>query len=174
MVWFRLNIGRERNADPRWLLPLICRAGDVTKAEIGSIKIFDRDTRFQIAAEFAEQFETAVRTNDSKEGHISRVREGDGPVPSYARPARPPRSRDGMASPVAPPRDDAADAGPSAERPPFAGKKPHRKGKPPPQSRNFAPGFAPRANAAPGGPGGPSKSKYAHKKKHRADEPAKS
>ncbi|MGL4397826.1 MAG: DEAD/DEAH box helicase [Hyphomicrobium sp.] len=73
MVWYRLNIGRERNADPRWLLPLICRAGGVTKAEIGSIKIFDRDTRFQIVAEFAEQFDHAVRTAKNKEGHIARV-----------------------------------------------------------------------------------------------------
>ena len=73
MVWFRLNIGRDRNADPRWLLPLICRAGGVSKAEIGSIKIFDRDTRFQIVAEFADQFADTVRTAKSKEGHISRV-----------------------------------------------------------------------------------------------------
>lgn len=73
MVWFRLNIGRDRNADPRWLLPLICRAGNVSKAEIGAIKIYDRDTRFQIVAEFAEQFADTVRTSPNKEGHISRV-----------------------------------------------------------------------------------------------------
>ncbi|MEQ1651480.1 MAG: DEAD/DEAH box helicase [Hyphomicrobium sp.] len=73
MVWFRLNIGRERNADPRWLLPLICRAGGVTKAEIGSIKIFDRDTRFQIAADFADQFDLSLKSNKPKEGHIARV-----------------------------------------------------------------------------------------------------
>ena len=75
MVWFRLNIGRERNADPRWLVPLICKAGDVSKAEIGSIKIHDRDTRFQIVADAADQFDHAVRVNKKSEGHISRVRE---------------------------------------------------------------------------------------------------
>ena len=73
MVWFRLNIGRERNADPRWLIPLICKAGGITKAEIGSIKIFDNDTRFQIVAENAEEFAYTVRTSKNKEGHISRV-----------------------------------------------------------------------------------------------------
>jgi ATP-dependent RNA helicase DeaD len=31
-VWFRLNVGRERNADPKWILPLICRVGHITKA----------------------------------------------------------------------------------------------------------------------------------------------
>jgi ATP-dependent RNA helicase DeaD len=73
MVWFRLNIGRDRNADPRWLLPLICRAGDVSKSEIGAIKIGDRDTRFEIVAEHADRFANAVATNKTKEGHISRV-----------------------------------------------------------------------------------------------------
>ncbi len=73
MVWFRIDIGRERNAEPRWLLPLLCRAGNVTKAEIGSIKIFDRDTRFQIAAEFADTFADAARAMKPNEGRISRI-----------------------------------------------------------------------------------------------------
>jgi ATP-dependent RNA helicase DeaD len=73
MVWFRVDIGRERKADPRWLLPLLCRAGNVTKAEIGSIKIFDRDTRFQIAAEFADSFADAARSMKPNEGRISRI-----------------------------------------------------------------------------------------------------
>jgi ATP-dependent RNA helicase DeaD len=73
MVWFRVDIGRERKADPRWLLPLLCRAGNVTKAEIGSIKIFDRDTRFQIAAEFADTFADAASSMKPNEGRISRI-----------------------------------------------------------------------------------------------------
>lgn len=77
MVWFRLNIGREKNADPKWLLPLICKSGDVSKSEIGSIKIFDRDTRFQIAAEHADRFEAAVRVAKKKEGQITRVGSND-------------------------------------------------------------------------------------------------
>jgi ATP-dependent RNA helicase DeaD len=52
---------------------LICNAGGVSKAEIGAIKVFDRDTRFEIAADRAEQFALAVRTNKNKQGHISRV-----------------------------------------------------------------------------------------------------
>src|SRR6185369_4245879 len=29
-TWFRLNVGRNRNADPRWLLPFLCHRGHVT------------------------------------------------------------------------------------------------------------------------------------------------
>jgi ATP-dependent RNA helicase DeaD len=73
MTWFRLNIGRAQDADPRWLLPLICRAGGVTKTEIGAIKIFDNETRFEIVSEVADAFADAARTAKKKEGHISRV-----------------------------------------------------------------------------------------------------
>jgi ATP-dependent RNA helicase DeaD len=60
-----MSVGRRNNADPRWLLPVICRLGHVTKKEIGSIKIFDRETKFQIAKSHASKFASAARkTND--------------------------------------------------------------------------------------------------------------
>src|SRR3546814_4287367 len=37
-VWFRMDIGRRQNADPRWLLPLLCRRGHITKNEVGAIR----------------------------------------------------------------------------------------------------------------------------------------
>jgi len=60
MSWFRINVGREKNADPKWLLPLICRLGHVTKRDVGSIKIFDRETKFEITAEAEAKFRAAV------------------------------------------------------------------------------------------------------------------
>ena len=63
--WFTLSIGRNRRADPKWLLPLICKAGDVTKRDIGSIKIFDTETRFEIAADKADAFARTVASNGS-------------------------------------------------------------------------------------------------------------
>ncbi|MGO4573436.1 DEAD/DEAH box helicase [Microvirga sp. 2TAF3] len=65
MVWFRMSVGRRNNADPRWLLPIICRLGHVTKKEIGTIRIFDGETKFEIAQSIAPKFAAAVRkTND--------------------------------------------------------------------------------------------------------------
>ncbi|MGZ3274640.1 MAG: DEAD/DEAH box helicase [Caulobacteraceae bacterium] len=60
-VWFRLNIGREKNADPKWLIPLICRRGHVTKPEIGAIRIFGRETKFEIIPAAAERFAAAIK-----------------------------------------------------------------------------------------------------------------
>jgi ATP-dependent RNA helicase DeaD len=58
--WFLLNVGRERNADPKWLLPEICRQGDVTKQDIGAIRVYDTETRFQIDEKVAEKFTALV------------------------------------------------------------------------------------------------------------------
>ncbi len=59
-AWFRINIGRQQNADPKWLLPLICRTGDVTRDEIGAIRVFDRETKFEITEAAATRFAAAV------------------------------------------------------------------------------------------------------------------
>jgi ATP-dependent RNA helicase DeaD len=71
MVSFRVNIGRKNNADPRWLLPLICRLGHVTKKEVGAIRIFDNDTRFEIAEAFAAKFAAAARKTDDEDIRIT-------------------------------------------------------------------------------------------------------
>ena len=60
-AWFCIDIGRTKNAEARWLLPLICRRGHVTKSDIGAIRVFDRETRFEIAASAAARFAAAVQ-----------------------------------------------------------------------------------------------------------------
>ena len=60
MAWYRINIGRDKNADPKWLMPTICRLGHVTKRDIGSIKIFERETKFEITEEMKAKFEAAI------------------------------------------------------------------------------------------------------------------
>jgi ATP-dependent RNA helicase DeaD len=58
--WFRLSIGRAQNADPKWLLPLLCRLGQVTRKDIGAIRIEDRETRFELVAGAVEGFLAAL------------------------------------------------------------------------------------------------------------------
>lgn len=76
-MWFRINIGRLKNADPRWLIPLICRQGKVTKQEIGAIRIFERETKFEIDAAHADRFLAAIRQIEKPEGRIEPL--GDAP-----------------------------------------------------------------------------------------------
>ena len=59
-VWFRLDIGRKKNADPKWLLPMLCKRGGITKRDIGVIRIFDQESKVEIAPRVAEAFAAAV------------------------------------------------------------------------------------------------------------------
>lgn len=68
-AWFRMNVGRRQNADPRWILPLICRRGHVSRSDIGAIRLAANETLFEIAAPMAARFLDAVqRTAEEDDG----------------------------------------------------------------------------------------------------------
>jgi ATP-dependent RNA helicase DeaD len=69
-VWFTINIGRSKNADPKWLVPLLCRRGGISKNAIGKIQIFARETRVEISHDVSERFAAAVREPDAKDRNI--------------------------------------------------------------------------------------------------------
>ncbi|TPG14550.1 DEAD/DEAH box helicase [Sphingomonas oligophenolica] len=119
VVWFRMNIGRRQNADPRWVLPLICRRGHVTKSEIGAIRIGPNETAFQVPRSVASRFAAAIqRTAQGNEEESGVAFEPMASPPNDQGPPRGPR----------PPRDNAARprGGPPpvkhGARPPYRGK----------------------------------------------------
>ena len=67
-----MNFGRNGNADPRWVLPFLCRRGNVTRQEIGRIQVQERETRFEVAPWAAERFAAAARrpAAEAKDAHI--------------------------------------------------------------------------------------------------------
>jgi ATP-dependent RNA helicase DeaD len=88
-VWFRLKVGRQQNADPKWLVPLICRLGHVTKKDIGAIRIFERETKFEITLEAADHFRQAIQA--AAQSGDMRVEPANPPPPREERGSRPPR-----------------------------------------------------------------------------------
>ncbi|BCH31427.1 DEAD/DEAH box helicase [Mesorhizobium sp. L-8-10] len=104
-VWFSVSVGRKHRAEPRWLLPLICKAGRVTKREIGSIRILDTESRFEIIADKADDFAKAVKQHGTGEkGVVIQRAEGGGPDEAGGMPGRKPhrkgayRAKSGMQS----------------------------------------------------------------------------
>ncbi|MBB4375726.1 ATP-dependent RNA helicase DeaD [Bradyrhizobium sp. Rc3b] len=76
-VWFRAAIGRRKNAEARWLLPMICRRGGIDKRDIGAIKIMDTTTEFEISERVAESFAAKVKRPDKEDSiRIERLGEG--------------------------------------------------------------------------------------------------
>ena len=92
-VWFRASVGRRNNADPKWLVPLICRLGQVSKQEIGLIRIFGNETKFEIVEDAATRFAAAVTAAGEHEIRITPA-SGEPPLrrPDYtAHRGKPPR-----------------------------------------------------------------------------------
>jgi ATP-dependent RNA helicase DeaD len=66
-VWFSASIGSRKNAEARWLLPMICRRGGLDKSDIGAIRIMDTTTEFEISARAAESFAVKIRRPDKED-----------------------------------------------------------------------------------------------------------
>jgi ATP-dependent RNA helicase DeaD len=98
-VWFRLDIGRSKNADPKWLLPMICRAGGLTKQDIGAIRIFDNETKFEVAAPLAEQFASDIRRRSPENIRIERL-EDQAPASGFQPRGKKPAKKDGKPRPL--------------------------------------------------------------------------
>jgi ATP-dependent RNA helicase DeaD len=85
VVWFRMNLGRRQNADPRWVLPLICRRGNVTKNDVGAIRIGPNETAFQVPRALANKFMSAVAKTATADDDVL-IEVSDSP-PAQGRPA---------------------------------------------------------------------------------------
>lgn len=58
-AWITLSIGRKKNAEARWLLPMLCKAGGLSREDIGAIRINAGNTHVELRkAAAAQLFET--------------------------------------------------------------------------------------------------------------------
>jgi ATP-dependent RNA helicase DeaD len=90
-VWFRAAIGRRKNAEARWLLPMICRRGGIDRNAIGAIRIKEATTEFEISADAAEAFAAmAARPDKNDNIRIEPMAEAPQRVPEFFRPAHGP------------------------------------------------------------------------------------
>lgn len=131
--WFSIDVGREGKAEARWLLPMICKAGDITKAEIGAIRIQPNETYVEIAEPAVDGFLKSIGGEMSLEnqakltaldgppqlgarGPRKTKRDYDSPAPKKARRDPPPPSQQEDLAPVAPIPGAADDASPRKPR----------------------------------------------------------
>jgi len=70
-VWFSLSIGHKQNAEPRWLLPMLAKNGNLKRGEIGSIRIQHMVSYVEIAAKAADRFVKAIGPEMKLEKTIS-------------------------------------------------------------------------------------------------------
>ncbi len=59
-TWLSISVGRNDKAEPRWLLPMICRGGDISKRDIGAIRVQAGETFVQLNAQISNDFMKAL------------------------------------------------------------------------------------------------------------------
>ena len=99
-VWFSLSVGAKHHAEARWLVPMLCRAGHLTKRDIGAIRVQPTTTHVELAPDCVERFLEAVGPEGMVEKTVS-VTRLDNPPPRQDRARdtkpyenkRPPRDR---------------------------------------------------------------------------------
>ena len=99
-VWFAVSGGRDADAEPRRVLPMVCGAGDLSKDDIGAIRIQQDHSLVQIKESSVARFLNAVGPEMELEKGVTLTRLDT--APDFDRGARP-----------------AANRGPKPERKPY-------------------------------------------------------
>jgi ATP-dependent RNA helicase DeaD len=111
-TWVSLSVGRSEGAEPRWLLPMLCRVGGLSKEQIGAIRMQQDETHVELTADAVDGFMARLGEGSVLEGEIT-VSVMDAAPPATPRPprddsprpARPARDFDGPRAPARPKRE---------------------------------------------------------------------
>lgn len=133
-VWFSISGGRAKGDEPRRLLPMLCKAGGVTRDDIGAIRIGDTESYVELRKASAAGFKASIGDNMRVEGGAEVVELSQppamaqrpagkpaprtGPKPDWKKPARkgpPPSRMDGIPA-VLPQEEKRAESKPSAPK----------------------------------------------------------
>ena len=134
-VWFRISTGRKQKAEPRRLLPIICRSGGITRRSVGSIQIRNSHTLFEINPDSVAGFWKKVSDEGCVEPdltieHIGEFQQGETDEEGDRRSGKPSKGRQGKpkrAQDKARPRSPRSKT--KAKRPATPKKKRARKAK---------------------------------------------
>lgn len=88
-AWVSLSVGRAHKAEPRWLIPMLCKAGGLNKRQLGTIRIQQKETHVEIDAAAIDAFMARVGEGGRLEKSIHVTRMDQPPESPAARAARP-------------------------------------------------------------------------------------
>ncbi|MFT4716545.1 MAG: ATP-dependent RNA helicase DeaD [Paracoccaceae bacterium] len=100
-TWFAISGGLSENAEPRRLLPMLCKAGNLTKDDIGAIRVQQDQSFVEIRSASVVSFLASIGKNMKVEGGASVTQldkppaAASGPRPSFASRQRDRKPNDG-------------------------------------------------------------------------------
>lgn len=94
-VWITLTVGRKQTADPKWLLPMLCKSGGLNRQQIGAIRIDRTVSHVELHPDAVDRFFNHISDDGRVESTIIAFRAEGEPQISEAddRDARDPRPR---------------------------------------------------------------------------------
>jgi len=110
-AWFTLSVGRKHKAEPRWLLPMLCGAGEITRRDVGAIRMEHAVSHVEIAQAVAARFLAAIGPARVLEGGVTITPREGPPGPEAPRGPADPRG------PSAAPAPRGPSAAPAPRRP---------------------------------------------------------
>ncbi|MEJ0023109.1 MAG: DEAD/DEAH box helicase [Alphaproteobacteria bacterium] len=128
-AWVSLSVGRGRNAEPKWLIPMLCKAGGITKRQLGSIRIDQDETFVEIDAAIIDDFIARIGKGGhiEKSIHVTRI----AGAPAVREERKPKHAKSAAYGDRAPQRDHKAPQRPAYAKPdaPYADRAPPREHK---------------------------------------------
>ena len=73
-VWFTVSTGRNDGAEPRTLLPMLCRVGDLTRDDIGAIRVQPRHSYVEVAEGAVNKLVSALGADMKAEDGVTLTR----------------------------------------------------------------------------------------------------
>ena len=76
--WVTLSVGRAKGADPKWILPMLCKSGDIKRDQIGNIRIGPQLTYVELKPDAADR----IINKAGPDGQIDKtltINRADGP-----------------------------------------------------------------------------------------------
>ena len=109
-IWIAINVGRKKNADPKWLLPMLCKAGGLERDDIGQIRINSGNTHVELTPQGAMRLFEKTGESGRLEGSLQAFPMDGVPEPEPFSPSEgrsePRRERSRDDAPRAPYRKD--------------------------------------------------------------------
>lgn len=147
-IWFTVSTGRNDGAEPRTLLPMLCRVGDMTRDDIGAIRVQPRHSYVEVAEGAVPKLVAALGSDMKAEDGVVLTRldgvpdfgpkpagRGDrGPKPAYDKGSKPAYNKGSKPAPRGKPSYD-----PDAPKPAYKPKPPRDDAAPAPKPRSAAP-----------------------------------
>lgn len=110
-VWFSISGGRSANAEPRRLIPMVCKAGGISSQDIGAIRVQQNDSLIEIreskvatliaalGPDMTAEHGAVLTQIDAPPAEVRSARPSNAPKSRVRRPARGPSDTSGAVKP---------------------------------------------------------------------------